>query len=99
MQFEIKTQKKIEYLHGSYFVPIITGKLGLGPANYAAAGWVMLHPLLPNLSGISAIMIKIVTNKQKKMLCYPCRVIRMIYQSLTAELPLCPRPADLLENH
>lgn len=103
MQFEIKTQKKTKYPRGSYSV--ITGRSGLSAAKYAEiktltmAGWVMFHPLLPKLSGISSFM-KTMTEKQKqKQTLFPCRVIRLIYENLTAELPLCPRPADLLENH
>lgn len=45
----------------AHTLPVIMGRLGLGSANYAeiktapVAEWVMFHPLLPKLSGISAL--------------------------------------------
>ena len=50
-----------------YAVPITAGRLGQDPAKSAeiktalVAGWVMFHCLLPVLSGISAFIIKTVT--------------------------------------
>lgn len=58
-QFEIKTQKKIEYPHGIGSVP---GKLGLYLAKYAemktisVSGQGMFHSLLPTFSAILLLL-------------------------------------------